>query len=367
MTLEERLEQERSSEKWTDENIQNVSNLIEYSKGKKNISYSFFLKEFEDFHLYYELHMEWKGKSSTEMQRDFKTGGSSFYQAFYRWVKKKTKDVSERKDLMTKLFKTNLTILNDWTKFKTYDDWITEFSRHTEWQSLSITEMKRNMDCWTRNFAVAYYLWVKKQTGDKSERIALMQRLFKSKRRDWASLTTIDDWITEYNCYGWKGRSARKVMKESKEGNNFCRAFYSWVNNQTGDHKKRQILRGKLFKRKLNDWTNFRTIDYWIKEYYQHTEWKKKSSSELQRDVEFGGCAFYQSFYKWARKQEYPKVCRSVLSFIINGGKIKRNIEDSLAYYYDNYRDESSRQLIESNPYLFLRLNEAGLLKEINN
>lgn len=290
MTLEERLKYEVDSNKWKNENIENVRQLIRGSYENERIPYRF-LKEFEDFQLYYELHPEWKG--------------------------------------------------------------------------ISVTEMKRSDDYLTRTFAVAYYLWVKKQTSDKGERISLMKKLFVSKRGNWSSFKTVDDWRREYDSYGWTGRSVRKVMNESNEGNNFCRAFYVWVNNQTPVHKKRQLLRAKLFARKLNDWTDFRTLDNWINEYYKHPKWKGKTCSEMQKEFKSGGCAFYQSFYKWARKQSYPKLCRKVLLIIISGEKIKRNMDDLLAYCYDNHRNESKDELMESNPYLFLRLYNEGLLEAI--
>ena len=157
--------------------------------------------------------------------------------------------------------------------------------------------MFRGKEFSTRKFYQAFYKWTNKQTEDESERKKLRQMIFKPKQK------TIDDWIKKYESHPeWRGKSTTQMRLDKESGANaFYFSFLRWTNKQTEDESERKKLRQMIFKPKQ------KTIDDWIKKYESHSEWKGKSTYEIQRDTESGANAFYFSFLRWTNKQTEDK------------------------------------------------------------
>ena len=294
MDLEQKLDEEIQKNIWSKESIDRVRKVVELIPTRKNVPYRLF-EEIEDYQLYYELHTEWKGKSTYEMRSDTESGVEAFYVSFILWTNKQTEDVKERKRLRQTIFKPK----QKWIQYHTINDWVKEYESHPEWNGKSISEMQKDTESGGRTFYNAFYIWTISQTEDKKEQKKLRQTIFKPKRK------TIDDWIKKYESHPeWNGKSTYEIQKDKESGAYaFYRELNKWTNKQTEDVEERKRLRQTIFKPKQNKWSEYQTLEDWIKKYESHTEWNGKSISEMKMDVESGASAFYQSFRVWTNKQ----------------------------------------------------------------
>ncbi len=251
MNLEQRLQKEAKSEKWNKETIERVSAMISYEldENRKNLPYKRLFNFIEDFQLYYEIHTDWQGKSTTEMSTDTESGAYAFYFAFLRWTKKQTDDENKRKRLRQTIFKPRR---RDWLRYETLDDWVTEYEMHKEWQGKSTHEMSNDTESGAKAFYNAFLSWTSKQTDDENERKRLRQTIFKPKQRDWLRYKTLDDWVTEYEMHqDWQGKSTYEMIKDRTSGASaFYNAFLRWTNKKTDNKMKRKKLMQTIFKPK---------------------------------------------------------------------------------------------------------------------
>ena len=294
--------------------VDRVRNLVrrEIENPEKSKPYRL-LTDIDDFILYHSIHPEWKGKSTEEMRDDKESGANAFYQAFKSQVNKQTEDKKERKKLIQKIFPQKY---KDYSGLTSIDDWIKEYQQHPEWQGKSTKEMGNDTESGANAFYKAFRKWVNKQTEDKKERKERTQKIFPQKYKDYSGLTSIDNWIKEYQQHPeWKGKSTKEMRDDKESGAKlFYYAFKNWVDKQTEDKKRRKELTKKVLQLKNRDHIGLASIDDWIKEYQQHPEWQGKSTTEMGNDTESGANSFYKAFHEWVNKQTEDKKQRKELT-----------------------------------------------------
>ena len=175
MDLEQRLQEEIGKKIWSQETINRVRKVVKSTY--KNTPYRYF-EEIEDYQLYYELHTEWREKSTSEMHRDKESGAKAFYVSFISWTNKQTEDEKERKRLRQTIFKPK----QKWIEYSTIDDWITEYNTHPEWKDKSTIEMARDKESGAQAFYQAFHRWTNRQTEEKNERKKLKRKVFPNLR-----------------------------------------------------------------------------------------------------------------------------------------------------------------------------------------
>ena len=178
MNLEQILDKtmKESPDGVSQETIGRVRKLVRYELENpgKNKPYRS-LEDIDDFVLYHNLHSEWQGKSTFEMRKDKESGANAFYEAFNNWVKNETPNKKERKALTQKIFKPKETV---WSPYKTIDDWIGEYNRHSEWQGKSTSEMEKDKESGAGAFYGAFNKWAKNTAKTEKERKAYVRAIF---------------------------------------------------------------------------------------------------------------------------------------------------------------------------------------------
>ncbi len=236
LSLEQRLDQyiARSSDEFNNEVIERVRSLVHYQviyPEKQRVLYTAFLKELDDFRLYYQLHPEWHGQTRS-VQKYGKGLSMSFYAAVYRFIRNNIgKDRNKVLEMMN-------------------------------------------------------------------------QVLVASKKLNWKTLKTLEDWQRYYAEHPELHGKSTKQLMECKETNRFYSRFRIWANEQSGgDKKKKRQLNRAVIKPILNKWDYFETVEDWVECYNNNTQWHGKAIADMQKDSETGGCGFYIAFRKWVRKQ----------------------------------------------------------------
>src|SRR5258708_7231316 len=157
-----------SVNKWAKETSQTEAERIakiDSIFGYKSKQWSAF-STLEDWQEEFLKHPEWENQSISDLQRDFKSGGSSFTQALYTWTKK----VSESKKDANLLFRKIITARKkNWRNHTTIEDWLEEYVNHPEWQGRTLSEMMNDKISGAYTFQRAFTKWVRKNTKDEEE------------------------------------------------------------------------------------------------------------------------------------------------------------------------------------------------------
>jgi len=348
LSLEERLDQkaETDAEKHSRASVERVRQLIRSSTDKKTL-YNAFLKTIDDFALYHSLHPKWQGRSSTEITSI--PGGVGFYGALLRRIRNETKDKEKRMKLSQQIFKPRPRIgmglslekrldqkaeadagkhsrasvervrqvirsstdkrIPYKTFLKTIDDFSLYHSLHPKWQGRSALEITSIPG--GAGFYGALNEWINNKTKDKGKRMKLSQQIFEPRPSKWYHFKTIEDWKKEYDSH-YPGLSTGEIRRES-EGRAFGIAFGKWIRNKTKDKEKRRKLSQQIFPPRLNDWSSFKTIKDWKREYDSYPEWQGKSTTEIRRELESGGAAFYHALNNWIKKNAKTESERKAL------------------------------------------------------
>jgi hypothetical protein len=255
----------------------------------------------EDFQDEFNKHPEWHDMSIDELSRDRLSGGCAYYGALRKFATRESKKSElEAKDIIYKIIQPKL---KDWSSFKTIEDFLDEFNKHTEWQGLAANEMKHDKKHGGSKFYYALRGFVKKE--DKDTQIEIMRLFFEPKLRDWSSFKKIEDFKTEYEKHPeWHGLSANEMKNDNKhDGSKFYYALLNFARNESNGNKKIQSnVIQQFFEPQLRDWSEFTTVEDFIEEYKKHPEWHGKSTFELQKiEKKSGSAAFLAALYKFAK------------------------------------------------------------------
>ncbi|MGV8171539.1 MAG: hypothetical protein ACP5OA_02490 [Candidatus Woesearchaeota archaeon] len=209
------------------------------------------LNTIDDWKAYFNSHPEWYGKSTEEMQKDKVSGGIKFYHSFNRWMK--NFPTTDRKNLKEQIFPV---LLNDWSTFKTIDDWKSYFNSRPEWQSKSTHNMIRGNIDGASAFYGAFKKWV--NTHPISKRKSLTQQIFPVLLNDWSTFKTIDDWKSCYDSHSeWHGKSTNEIHDDYATGASaFYVSFSKWLKKESkGDEEQRSRLMRCVFQETDNTYS----------------------------------------------------------------------------------------------------------------
>jgi len=306
----------------------------------------------DDWVAEFKKHEEWRGYSTSDVIEERTSGAGSFYDGLHRWVSRQTNVPAERRALKQQVFPARY---NDYSSFKTIDDWVAEFKKHEEWTGYSTKDMKDDKESGARFYA-GLRRWVNKQTNVPAERRALMQQVFPARYNDHSSFKTIDDWVAEFKKHGkWRGYSQNDMTHDSQSGaSKFYGILRGWVLKQTNVPAERIALMQQVFPSRYNDYSSFKTIDDWVAEFKRHKEWRGYSINDMREDMPGGASKFYQGLGKWIRKQtEYPAKRKKL---------IRKNFPERLAPFPYNTGGEIVYFGSRPERIVGLLLNQYGLL-----
>jgi hypothetical protein len=226
MSLESMLE--KKQEEYSRNAIERVRTLIEYRKEHPHYTpYSRIFEDVLDFKLYFELHEEWEGKSTSDMHMDAGPEARAFYFSFLSWTRRKARTEKGRKRLMQTIFKPRHNI---YSHLKTIDDWLEEFSRHKWWDGYSTRDMCKHIRSGANAFYQAFTVWTQRKAKTEKKRKKLVQAIFRPRHADYSGLKTIDDWRREFSRHEeWKDYSTSDMQLDVKSGaSKFYLQFYRW-------------------------------------------------------------------------------------------------------------------------------------------
>lgn len=294
------------------------------------------LQSIDDWKEYFDLHSNWHGRSTTDMQKDKDSGAATFYNAFVRWIKKNSQGNAV---LYRELIEAVLTPRKvDWSSLRTMENWKAEFAKNPLWQGRSVKEMHDDRASGALKFYVAFNKWAKEEArGDYVLYKKLMQTLFPPKYNDWKTIRTIEDWRREFADHPeWKRRSTFDMHKDKVSGAaKFYVAFHQWAKREAkGDDVVYNKLLRTLFPVRQRNWTSFTTIDSWKAEFVAHPEWYGRSMADMKKDSASGARAFYMAFSNWAKKEVsgqvvyYRNLIESIFPLKQNDWSALKTIDD---------------------------------------
>ena len=151
-------------------------------------------------------------------------------------------DYQSRRKLGERLFpQSSKTLVNlcisPWNRLSEISDWVSEFNNNPEWKGRNYSEMMADNVSGASEFYHAFTRWTKKEctnsngTINQNKRKQLKKRLFLPILTKYAHLTSIDDWVSEFEKHPeWQGRSTHQMRKDKESGANaFYQAFRKWT------------------------------------------------------------------------------------------------------------------------------------------
>lgn len=257
------------------------------------------LKTIEDWKAFHAARPEWKGLSTSAMQKEAESGGYAFYQAFRIWCKKEAAgDEAKRQELIGAIFPK---MLSSWESFLTLGEWTAYYAARPEFHGVLAGEMKSVPG--GNAFYGAFLRWCNSEAaGDEAKKKALVETIFRNEQRSWTGFASIADWMEFYEAHPeWKGLNS-STISSVKGGLAFYGAFSRWCKSEAaGDATRRRELMETLIPPGHNPWKRFSTIGEWAVFFASRPEWQGMSTGELRAAK--GGNAFYVAFKAWCRKR----------------------------------------------------------------
>jgi hypothetical protein len=178
--LEELLNKEIQNNpgKYNQDTISRVTKLAKYiSENMDSYTPYKLLRELSDFQLYYRIHPEWHGRSSSQMHKNKELGGINFYSAFLYWTKKESKgDIGYQKKLFYEIFPRKKI---DWSNFVDVDDWKKYHDNIEDWIGKSPNEIRKDEKNAGHRFYCSFNKWTKKVAKNKfNYRLKLFQIVY---------------------------------------------------------------------------------------------------------------------------------------------------------------------------------------------
>ncbi len=244
-TLEERLA--ALGPRFPDSSIESVSGLVQFDASHPNqrVQWARFLKEEDDWELYFSLYSEWEGLSPEQLRKNGGRKASDAMQAFDKWLRKNCGSQAERRKVRYRLFPPQR---KERTGYE-LADWENEYHSHPEWHDRSRSEMIENVESGARSFAQGYILWVNDRCSALPERREYFNRFFRFDYEDWSEFNSAEDWAGEYQAHkDWQSKSVGWLCRDSKTGGRkFYDAALNWLDRQNLPPEERKKVWKLIF------------------------------------------------------------------------------------------------------------------------
>ncbi|GEM_PF-4616031 len=190
--------------------------------------------------------------------------------------------------------------------FQEVDDFHLYFQLRPEWHEKSVKALSRDTKSGAGAFYEAFTLWVKKVAPeDRQKQEQLKDVLFPHRKISRGHLTSIEDWIAEFEKHPeWAGKSGVAMIDDREGGGgSFYKGFNHWLERHVKDKEERKKLRERLFPKQKYDWSSLKTLDQWIEAFNAHPQWLGRGYALMVEDKESGSSSFFQTFAQWVRKE----------------------------------------------------------------